>query len=162
MVIGDFGLATRVDTHSAPALQTTCGTPQYMAPEIVRMRSYSTQALPQAIFLDRIEKGKYSVEGPDWAGVSTSAKSLVKELMTVDPTKRLTPQQALQHPWISRYKEKKLPGGNLGSLERLKKYNAMRKLKASTNMVQEEQQRILALVNADPSVSSRPATQRAS
>lgn len=35
-----------------------------------------------------------------WEGVSESAKDFINKLLTIDPTKRLTAKQALEHPWL--------------------------------------------------------------
>lgn len=50
--------------------------------------------------LERVGEGKYSLNGPAWANVSESAKDLVKCLLHVDPSKRLSAKQILIHPWI--------------------------------------------------------------
>lgn len=38
--------------------------------------------------------------GPLWRGVSTGAKHLCSNLLHADPRYRLSPQRALQHPWL--------------------------------------------------------------
>lgn len=37
----------------------------------------------------------------DWAGVSETARSFVRALLTLDPTSRPTVDRALEHPWLS-------------------------------------------------------------
>jgi calcium-dependent protein kinase len=49
-----------------------------------------------------ISRGKYLAKPERWANISDEAKSFVHALMEVDPAKRLTAQQALEHPWISK------------------------------------------------------------
>jgi serine/threonine protein kinase len=48
----------------------------------------------------QIKKGEYDFPAPYWTEVSEEAKDLVRKLLCVDPAKRLTAQQVLQHPWI--------------------------------------------------------------
>ena len=36
-----------------------------------------------------------------WKTISNEAKDLIKKLIVKDPSKRLTIQQAIQHPWIN-------------------------------------------------------------
>ena len=64
--------------------------------------------------LERSAKGQYSLEGKEWEGVSELAKELVRKMLTVDPTKRITVAEALQHPWLMAvanvYPDTMLPG----------------------------------------------------
>ncbi|EFJ39750.1 hypothetical protein VOLCADRAFT_78266 [Volvox carteri f. nagariensis] len=118
--IADFGLAK----HAVNGMQTICGTPQYVAPEVivgakghvygpgVDMWSagvvlyillggyppFWSDSEPQ--LFDMIRKGKYSFGDPVWNKVSESAKDLIRKLLVVDPTKRLTATEALQHQFI--------------------------------------------------------------
>eukprot|EP01007_Sphenomonas_quadrangularis_P000961 NODE_182_length_1900_cov_85.023231_g137_i0.p1 GENE.NODE_182_length_1900_cov_85.023231_g137_i0~~NODE_182_length_1900_cov_85.023231_g137_i0.p1 ORF type:complete len:331 (+),score=59.30 NODE_182_length_1900_cov_85.023231_g137_i0:60-1052(+) len=119
--ISDFGLAK---IWSGDMLvKTACGSPNYVAPEVLTndMKGYSfacdmwsvgvilyvllcgfcpfydenTPALFQAIIA-----GSYSFPSPYWDPISDDAKDLIQRLLVTDPKKRLTPQQALEHPWI--------------------------------------------------------------
>ncbi|GFR45998.1 hypothetical protein Agub_g7475 [Astrephomene gubernaculifera] len=118
--IADFGLAK----HAVNGMQTICGTPQYVAPEVivgakghvygpgVDMWSagvvlyillggyppFWSDSEPQ--LFDMIRKGKYSFGDPVWNKVSECAKDLIRKLLVVDPTKRLTATEALQHQFI--------------------------------------------------------------
>ncbi|KXZ52376.1 hypothetical protein GPECTOR_9g420 [Gonium pectorale] len=118
--IADFGLAK----HAVNGMQTICGTPQYVAPEVivgakghvygpgVDMWSagvvlyillggyppFWSDSEPQ--LFDMIRKGKYSFGDPVWNKVSESAKDLIRKLLVVDPTKRLSATEALQHQFI--------------------------------------------------------------
>jgi calcium-dependent protein kinase len=49
--------------------------------------------------------GKYLEKPEIWANVSHEAKSFVHALMELNPAKRLTAQQALEHPWISKSRQ---------------------------------------------------------
>jgi serine/threonine protein kinase len=49
----------------------------------------------QAILSKRID-----MAAPELRNVSTAAKDLLQGLLERDPERRLTPRQALDHPWI--------------------------------------------------------------
>lgn len=40
-----------------------------------------------------------------WLNISNYAKDLVSRMLEVDPEKRITVEEALQHPWIKVYKQ---------------------------------------------------------
>merc|ERR1719362_651729 len=44
--------------------------------------------------------GKYEVRKKAWDYVHETAQDFVKRLLLLDPNKRLSAQDALQHPWI--------------------------------------------------------------
>jgi len=47
-----------------------------------------------------IKRGQYSMKGKIWESVSDAAKDLIRRLLTVDPSKRITGKDILEHPWI--------------------------------------------------------------
>ena len=49
----------------------------------------------------KIATGNYSVKGPEWKFVSEDAKSIVRELLCMEPRRRLTATAALAHPWMT-------------------------------------------------------------
>lgn len=49
----------------------------------------------------QILSGSYTMKRERWDHISAEGEDFIKSLMTVDPNKRLTAQQALEHPWIS-------------------------------------------------------------
>ncbi|NXP67888.1 CHK2 kinase, partial [Chloropsis cyanopogon] len=49
---------------------------------------------------DQITRGKYTFIPREWTHVSDMALDLVKKLLVVDPSKRLTTEEALEHPWL--------------------------------------------------------------
>jgi len=123
--ITDMGLSKLVDIESK--LKTFCGTPQYLAPEVLMSRirgdgSYGFEvdywSLGVILYVmisgcppfspERTDKplirqvcdGDYSFPAQRWNSVSKEAVDLIKGLMTVGRRKRLTARQALDHPWI--------------------------------------------------------------
>jgi calcium-dependent protein kinase len=76
-----------------------------------------------------ILRGVLDFKRDPWPQISESAKSLVKQMLDPDPTKRLTAQQVLAHPWIQN--AKKAPNVPLGDIvrSRLKQFSMMNRFK---------------------------------
>ncbi|XP_043192588.1 serine/threonine-protein kinase Chk2-like isoform X1 [Amphibalanus amphitrite] len=121
--ITDFGLAKIVEEDGL--LKTLCGTPTYVAPEVLRRRpdanythSVDCWSLGVILFIclagyppfspeykdmplqEQILRGRFTFQRRQWRGVSEPAKDLVRRLLTVDPAQRISVEQALQHPWL--------------------------------------------------------------
>jgi serine/threonine protein kinase len=120
--IVDFGFATEFHMGAKGAeLTATCGTPGYVAPEVISGKPYGPEVdmwslgvvsfvllcgyppfmedSQQALFA-KIRKGQFEFDPQFWDVVSESAKDLVSKLLVVDPKARYTPEQVLAHPWI--------------------------------------------------------------
>ncbi|KAI0282349.1 kinase-like domain-containing protein [Russula aff. rugulosa BPL654] len=123
--IADFGLAKVVD--SLTMLRTMCGTPNYLAPEVVtegvRIKGYDhlvdSWSVGVIVFSMLTNTGPFieDDEEPDiqrritgrqisWntleeLGVSTTAQEFIRRLLDVNPTTRMSLTDALRHPWLS-------------------------------------------------------------
>jgi serine/threonine protein kinase len=117
----DFGLSSFVTDKNA-ALTQWCGTPDFTAPEVINQKGYDQQVdmwsagvilylllsgtLP---FQDnntlkvyqKIRKGQYDMSGGVWEIISAEAKDLIAHMLMVEPSQRITAQQALQHMWMT-------------------------------------------------------------
>mmetsp|Transcript_12284 Transcript_12284/g.20839 ORF Transcript_12284/g.20839 Transcript_12284/m.20839 type:complete len:480 (+) Transcript_12284:276-1715(+) len=116
----DFGLSKiLVDTSVA---STFLGTRGYLAPEIIQRRQYTKSvdawALGVIVFVllcgclpfdDDCQnipsspdlRAKFTLRFPRWAkDLSKSAKDLLNHLLDIDPRRRYTAEQALDHPWV--------------------------------------------------------------
>ncbi|KAI3353655.1 hypothetical protein L3Q82_004900 [Scortum barcoo] len=118
--LGDFGLATVVNGP----LHTVCGTPTYVAPEIVAETGYGLKVdiwaagvitfillcgFPpfrgsgddQEALFEQILKGLLDFPAPYWDNVSDTAKALITGMLQVDVDQRYTAVQVLDHPWVN-------------------------------------------------------------
>lgn len=75
---------------------------------------------------DQIIAGKYDFPEPYWTKISDTAKDLIRKLLVVNPNKRYTAKQALEHPWI---KDRNASEHLSTTLEQLKKFNAKKRWK---------------------------------
>lgn len=152
--IADFGFAKKVFEHNS--LTTQCGTPGYVAPEILEGTPYDERAdmwsvgvilyillggyppfieSTQRDLFRKIRKGDYEFHEEYWGTVSFEAKDLISRLLTVDCKKRLTAEEALENGWILG-DDSKLASKDLGAnLKKLANFNAKRKLRAAVSAV---------------------------
>jgi serine/threonine protein kinase len=144
--IADFGLARMMKKDDI--MKTACGTPGYVAPEVLKNKGYDSGAVDMwsvgvilyillcgfppfyeeelpALF-DQILHARYDFPSPWWDNISKPAKDLVTQLLEVDPKKRLTAKQAGDHPWV---KSEASTTPLAAASSSLKKYNASRKLR---------------------------------
>lgn len=155
--ITDFGLAKfRSDAKPGDeTMSTACGTPGYVAPEVLKNEPYGKEvdmwSLGVILYIllcgfppfyhestqqlyKQIKKGEYDFPDPYWTDISDSAKSLVRGLLTVDPRKRLTGKQVLEHPWIAG-KEASTKSFGAGHTLRLKTMQARRVLRRAVRSI---------------------------
>lgn len=119
----DFGLSKA--SKNGKTLSTVAGTPYYMAPEVLE-GSYSKQAdiwslgvllytlvsgyLPfqganAAEVFRKIKEADYHFEHAEFKAVSDECKDLIGKLLVTNQKKRLTGQQALNHPWFKMFND---------------------------------------------------------
>jgi calcium/calmodulin-dependent protein kinase I len=143
--IADFGFARPV----AAGLNTACGTPGYVAPEIINGRPYGKSVdiwslgviiyillcgyppfynTNQTQLFKAIREGRFAFDSPYWDPISENAKDLIKKCLTVDVHKRLDIDGIIHHPWLATEAEARNLTNTLGEL---KKFNAKRKLRAA-------------------------------
>lgn len=121
LLITDFGFASTRKSNGHPYMHTICGTPQYIAPEIVMRRPYTSSvdiwavgvityivlsgtfpfdAKQDSLIFKQILKGKFTFTGMVWDGISDYAKDFIQRLLTINPESRLTAHEALKHYWV--------------------------------------------------------------
>jgi len=147
VVIADFGLSKNFD--GGEALQTSCGTPDYVAPEVITAEGSYDKSVDmwscgvityvllcgfspflssdQTGLFEKIMKAEYDFPDPEWTHISDNAKDFIRKLLVKDRHTRYNAQQCLEHPWLS-------GGGDVGTegtlatiSEKMKTYNEQRK-----------------------------------
>ncbi|KAJ7331750.1 hypothetical protein JRQ81_013930 [Phrynocephalus forsythii] len=119
IMITDFGLS-KMEQNGV--MSTACGTPGYVAPEVLEQKPYSkavdcwsigviTYILlcgyppfyeeTESKLFEKIKEGYYEFESPFWDDISESAKDFICHLLEKDPNERFTCEKALRHPWIN-------------------------------------------------------------
>lgn len=150
--LADFGLAALLKPNQL--MTVACGTPGYVAPEILRGMAYGKEVDIWSIgvilyillcgfppFYDdnnkklfaQIVNANYSFPDPYWTNISAHAKELVTKLLVIDPSRRLSADQILQHPWMAE-DGTSLPLDHFKT--NLKSYNARRRFRSAIRAVQ--------------------------
>ncbi len=117
----DFG--TSQIFNSNKKMTVKIGTPYYIAPEVLN-QSYTEKCdvwscgvilyilicgYPPFVgrndfdIMSKIKKGIIRMIGPAWENATDLVKDLVKHMLTYDPKKRFSAQQALNHPWVKKF-----------------------------------------------------------
>jgi len=119
--IADFGLARVLDTDSLAS--TTCGTPGYVAPEVLQQQPYGKEcdiwSIGVVLFIllsgtppfyeednfklfEQIKSCKYDFDVDTWDNVSAEAKDFVSKILVADPKKRMTIPEMKLHAWMNK------------------------------------------------------------
>lgn len=149
----DFGFASKVEGNN---LRSHCGTPGYIAPEILKDLPYGKSVdmwsfgvilyillggyppfydKNQQMLFRKIMKGAYVFHPEYWQEVSEEAKDLIRRILVVDVSSRLTVDQALAHPWFAGDEEVLNRRVLTYGLSQLRLFQARRKLRAGIRSV---------------------------
>lgn len=118
--IADFGLAKF--TGEMQFTNTLCGTPSYVAPEVLRKTDYSSKVdmwsagvllyvclcgfppfsdtLGPPSLKEQIAQGIFAFYSPYWDEIDDSVLHLISHLLVVNPTNRYTVEDTIRHPWF--------------------------------------------------------------
>ena len=120
----DFGTCNYI-THDK-TFSMRVGSPYYIAPEVLKKNYnekcdiWSCGVILYILLVgyppfkgnnttelfENISIGKYSVSSTGWKKISHSAKDLVCKMLEYDPAKRISSQEAMEHPWIKSFPRK--------------------------------------------------------
>ncbi|XP_054612547.1 calcium/calmodulin-dependent protein kinase type II subunit beta-like isoform X2 [Dunckerocampus dactyliophorus] len=149
--LADFGLAIEVQGDQQ-AWFGFAGTPGYLSPEVLRKEAYGKPVdiwacgvilyillvgyppfwdEDQHKLYQQIKAGAYDFPSPEWDTVTPEAKNLINQMLTINPSKRITAQEALKHPWVCQRSTVASMMHRQETVECLKKFNARRKLKGA-------------------------------
>lgn len=149
--ITDFGLAKLLGHDELTGMmKTACGTPGYVAPEILKGMEY-TESIDiwslgvilyillcgyppfadevSSVLYKKIRQGEYSFGSPYWDDISGEAKDLISRMLTVKPELRISTKQILMDPWFTKMEVSKIQLFKRQYTESLELFTGMRKLK---------------------------------
>jgi serine/threonine protein kinase len=154
----DFGFANHVPEGG---LKTRCGTPAFVAPEIILGVPYRQPVDMWSIgcilfmmlggypafhadggkknlkiLFRKIRAADFTFHESQWKNVSPAAKRLIAKLLAVNPEHRYTAKQAMESQWVKEMDPIALAHRDLSqSLRSLKKFNGRLTLKGAMNAV---------------------------
>ncbi|XP_026066694.1 calcium/calmodulin-dependent protein kinase type II subunit beta-like isoform X3 [Carassius auratus] len=179
--LADFGLAIEVQGDQQ-AWFGFAGTPGYLSPEVLRKEAYGKPVdiwacgvilyillvgyppfwdEDQHKLYQQIKAGAYDFPSPEWDTVTPEAKNLINQMLTINPSKRITAQEALKHPWVCQRSTVASMMHRQETVECLKKFNARRKLKGAiltTMLVSRNFSAAKSLLNKKADVKKRKSS----
>ncbi|XP_061461611.1 death-associated protein kinase 2-like isoform X2 [Rhineura floridana] len=152
----DFGLAQKLE--EGVTFKSLCGTPQYIAPEVINYEALSSatdmwsigvityillsgmspfQGETDTETLTNVVSGTYEFEDKYFSQTSKMAKDFIRQLLVKEPGNRMTAAMGLVHPWIKPLTRKQAVNRSRSSInmKNFRRFNARRKWKLSYNMV---------------------------
>jgi len=119
----DFGQALEVGEEDSIELSRLAGTIEFMAPEVMNCKSASTRTDMWSVgvvaymllsggvspfysgsryrTMARSLSCEYTLDIPEMSRTSEEAKELIRQLLLVESSERMSASECLQHPWLS-------------------------------------------------------------
>uniref|UniRef100_A0A3P9D773 Myosin, light chain kinase 5 n=1 Tax=Maylandia zebra TaxID=106582 RepID=A0A3P9D773_9CICH len=144
----DFGLASRIDQNTP--LKVMHGTPEFVAPEVINYEPVGLgtdmwsigvicyillsgespfQGNSDAETLALVTAAQWEFDEESFDEITEEAKNFISSLLSKDPRRRMTCEQALAHPWMAAFKSKELTLTKSLSKEKMKRFLARQKWK---------------------------------
>jgi len=175
IMISDFGLSKMEESG---VMATACGTPGYVAPEVLAQKPYGKAVDVWSIgvisyillcgyppFYDendanlfaQILKGEFEFDSPYWDDISEDAKDFIRNLMCVNVEQRLTCDSSLEHKWITGSQSERNIHATVS--EQLKKNFAKSRWRQAFNAIAVSRQMKLLALNSSKT-SREPSSER--
>jgi len=153
IMVADFGFTKYVPEEG---LKTRCGTPAFIAPEILVGKCYNTQADMWSVgcivfmliggyppFRDTTHRGLFrKIRGANfmfdisrWKNASMQSRELITNLLTVEPSQRLDANKSLLMPWFSECNTRLSSRDLSGSLSEMERFNSKRELRSAVTKI---------------------------
>lgn len=160
----DFGTSIQIKENEF--LTNTHGTSYYIAPEVLNKRYnkkcdvWSVGVIMYILLsgkppfdgandteiTDNVKIGTFHMKDKIWKDISQDAKSLIKSMLTFDPSQRVTAREALKHKWFENAPDVAINIDLMKeSLKNLLSFNAIQKMQQATmsmmvqNMITKEE-----------------------
>lgn len=135
----DFGLS-KAFTKNDPFLQTTCGSPAYVSPEIIREKPYTAAAdiWSSGVLLYAMVVGTLPFNGDNISfmlqqiltvnptipnNLSPELRHMLMRLLVKDPASRIDIKEIKQHAWLAEFEDSRLMSEDFGLMSQLKVFN---------------------------------------
>ncbi|GBG34622.1 Protein kinase, putative [Hondaea fermentalgiana] len=143
--LADFGFAKQIEEDSFTNLQTACGTPGYVAPEVISRKPYDAscdvwslgvvayillcgyppfRGTDRRALFHKIRNADYEFDSPWWDPVSDDAKNFVARMLVADPGSRAKIPDLLKDPFLVSEEHVDISA----SLAPMREWNAKRKV----------------------------------
>ncbi|KRX00212.1 Protein kinase-like domain [Pseudocohnilembus persalinus] len=124
----DWGTGIKFDQNDSKFITQKCGSVDYAAPEVFQGKytekcdiwsagvimyillggyhpfGQSTSFQSNLDFGNHLSNTNFDFNDTEWDQISGESKDLIKKLLQKNPAKRLSAEQALQHPWFEKMK----------------------------------------------------------
>lgn len=146
--IADFGFAKKATSDQS--LKTVCGTPGYVAPELLFLEKYGTKADMWSLgvityillggyppfyaetnkeLIRMTKRGEFKFHEEHWGDIGTDVKDMISSMLVKNPAKRASASDVLAHPWMKQDRKKLQRVSLVSSQDRLKAHVARQRLK---------------------------------